>query len=72
MKFLWIQIEDNYPNYQKFKIKEIINTMLDNNYINVNVSDAYLNNHKVLYILKDIELIAEYKKLMKLPNENKE
>lgn len=41
MKFLWIQIEDNYPNYQKSKIKEIINTMLDNNYINVNVLDAY-------------------------------
>lgn len=53
MKFLWIQIEDNYPNYQKFKIKEIINTMLDNNYINVNVLDAYLNNHKVLHILKE-------------------
>lgn len=51
MKFLWIQIEDNYPNYQKFKIKEIINTMLDNNYINVNVLDAYLN--KVLHILKE-------------------
>lgn len=36
MKFLWIQIEDNFLKYQKSKIKEIINTMLDDNYIDVN------------------------------------
>lgn len=36
MKFLWIQIEDNFLKYHKFKIKEIINIMLDDNYIDVN------------------------------------
>lgn len=36
IKFLWIQIEDNFLKYQKSKIKEIINTMLDDNYIDVN------------------------------------
>lgn len=36
MKFLWIQIEDNFLKYQKSKIKEIINIMLDDNYIDVN------------------------------------
>lgn len=45
MEFLLIQIEDNFPNYQKSKIKELIKTMLNNNYIDVNILDAYLSKN---------------------------